>query len=399
MVYQRSIPPQELFSAQLELLMQNGQVTMVVTHLIGVAATVMMFWPFLGITGSLLWAAGFLILLLVRSLHMSNALVQHSYRTAPARVFRQLILGAALTGAIWSAVYIYAAGRVPATTQYVFLILIVSIAAFSIGFSAIVREYFLAHVFASIWPVAWWSSVHYWQQPYNLVIGLSLLAFCALLVLVCNQTYAAFRNMLALNWEREQTAQELGDITGSLRVRNRELQNARKQLSNLANVDELTGLGNRRLANQVLREEINRARRNQGNLAIILLDVDYFKNYNDTYGHPAGDEVLKALAGLMERACTRAGEVVTRYGGEEFLLILPGASADIAMRTATRLRELVQEANIPHASSTASTHITISQGVVSVQPDAALEPAELIARADALLYRAKDAGRDAVVLQ
>lgn len=399
MVYQRHIPPEELFAAQLELLMQNGQVTMVVTHLTGVAATIMMFWPFLGIAGILLWAAGFLILLLVRSLHMSKALAQHRFRTAPKRVFRQLTLGAALSGAIWSAVYIYFAGRVPATTQYVFLVLIVSMAAFSIGFSAIVREYFLAHVFASLWPIAWWSSVHYWQQSFNLVIGLSLLAFCALLMLVCNQTHAAFRNMIALNWEREQTAQELGDISGSLRVRNRELQNARKQLSTLANIDELTGLGNRRLANQVLKEEINRARRNGAELAIILLDVDYFKHYNDTYGHPAGDAVLQTLASLMERACSRAGEVVTRFGGEEFLLILPGASAEAAMRTATHLRELVQEARIPHASSAASRHLTISQGVVSVRPDADLQPEELIKRVDALLYRAKDAGRDAVVLQ
>ena len=213
--------------------------------------------------------------------------------------------------------------------QYVFLLLIVMITAFSLGFSVVVREYFIVYVFTSLWPIAWWSLVHYWDQPYNLLIGLVLLAFCALLIYVCDQTYQSFRNMISLAWEREHIAQELGDLTGSLRDRNRQLLDARRQLTDLANVDELTGLGNRRLVNRVLQEEINRARRSGAELSVILLDVDYFKSYNDNYGHPAGDTVLQKLADIMQRASTRAGEVVARYGGEEFILMLPGASAAV----------------------------------------------------------------------
>ena len=396
MVYQRQMPGEEMISAQLELLMQNGRMAMVVTQLVAVVAAMMIFWPFVGYSGVLLWGAGFLILLLVRSLHMSNALVSQRFRTAPKRLYWQLMIGAMVTGAIWAASFIYTVGRVPVTLQYIFLLLIVCVATFSIGFSVIVREYFLAHVFTSLWPLAWWSSVHYWEQPFNLVIGLSLLAWCAVLILVCNQGYKSYRNMIAMNWEREQTARELNDITGRLRERNRQLHSARQQLSELANIDELTGLGNRRMANRVLHEEMNRARRNSGELSIILLDVDYFKNYNDTYGHPAGDEVLKSLAGLMQRACGRAGEVVTRFGGEEFLLILPGASADSVRRTATRLAELVREERIPHQSSEVGDFLTISQGVVTARVDADLEPAGLVARADALLYRAKHRGRNII---
>ena len=102
MIYQRHMPREELFSAQLEMLMQNGRFATVVTHLIGVAATVLMFWPFLPISSIMLWAAVVLIVLLVRSLQMSNALVEHRYRTAAKRVYWQLIVGAAVTGAIWS---------------------------------------------------------------------------------------------------------------------------------------------------------------------------------------------------------------------------------------------------------------------------------------------------------
>ena len=396
MIYQRHIPREELFAAQLELLMQNSRLAMASIHLVGVLATVAMFWAFVDFNIILLWAAAFLILLLLRSLHMSNALIERRFQTRPKRVYRQLLLGAGLTGLVWSGVYIHATSLVPLTMQYTFLMLIIMITALSIGFSVVIREYFIVSVFTSLWPIAWWSVVHYWQQPYNLIIGLVLLALCGLLVFVSDRVYTTFRNMIAINWEREAISQELGDLTGSLRDRNRQLRDARRQLTDLANVDELTGLGNRRLVNKALQEEINRARRSGAELSVILLDVDYFKNYNDTYGHPAGDSVLQKLADVMQRATTRAGEVVARYGGEEFILVLPGASSSSARRTAERLRDLVVEEQIPHETSKAANFITVSQGVVTVRPDVELEPADLINRADKALYQAKDAGRNAI---
>jgi len=399
MIYQRHIPREELVAAQLEMLMQNGQVATVTMHLVGVMAAIMMFWPFLASTTLLLWASAFLILLLIRSLLMSNALIERRYHTQPRRVYWQLVIGAALTGAVWSSAYIFAALYVPVTMQYVFLLLIVMITAFSLGFSVVVREYFIAYMFTSLWPIAWWSLVHYWEQPYNLLIGLALLAFCALLLYVCNQTYKSFRNMISLAWEREHIAQELGDLTGSLRDRNRQLRDARRQLTELANIDELTGLGNRRLVNSVLKEEINRARRSSGELSLILLDVDHFKNYNDHYGHPAGDDVLQKLAEILQLAATRAGEVAARYGGEEFLLVLPGASAGSALRTASRLRKMVVEEDIPHSASPVAQHITISQGVITVSPDSEIQANDLLELVDKALYNAKDAGRNAIAVK
>ncbi len=398
MIYQRHMPPEELFAAQLEMLIQNGRLATVLAHLLGVAGTVLLFWPFMAFNSIMLWAAAFLILLLVRSLHMSNALVERRFLTSPKRLYWQLVLGATLTGAVWAAVYIYAATRVPLGRQYTFLLLIIMMTAFSVGFSVIVREYFLAYLFGSLWPIAWWSVVHYWQEPYSLIVGLSLLGFIALLVFVSNRIYESFRNMISLNWERETMSQELGELTGSLRDRNRQLRDARRHLADLANVDELTGLGNRRLVNSALHEELNRARRVGGELSVILLDVDYFKNYNDTYGHPAGDKVLQQLADLMQRATTRAGEVVARYGGEEFILILPGASGESALRTANRLKDLVLAEAIPHETSKVAPYVTISQGIVTVQPTAEVEPADIIKQADNALYAAKDAGRNTVIV-
>jgi diguanylate cyclase (GGDEF)-like protein len=378
------------------MLLQSGRLATFIMHLVGVVAVIAMFWPFTDVRTMLFWAAAFLLLLLVRSLLMSRALVERSYQNRPGHVYWQLIIGAALTGAVWSAAYIYAAQSVPVTMQYVFLLLIVMTTAFSLGFSAAVREYYIAYVITSLWPIAWWSLVHYWDQPYNLLIGLALLAFCALLIYVCDQTYKSFRNMISLTWEREHIAQELGRLTVSLRDRNRQLRDARRQLTDLANVDELTGLANRRRVNTVLKQEINRARRAGIDLSVILLDVDYFKNYNDNYGHPAGDEVLKKLADIMQRSSTRAGELVARYGGEEFIILLPGASAEDALRFASRLKDMIAQARIPHATSSVAEHLTICQGVITARPDHDHQPAELIKQADKALYRAKAAGRNAI---
>lgn len=399
MIYQRHIPREELVAAQLEMLMQNGRRSTISLHLVGILATIVMFWPYLPISMVMLWAAAFLVLLLARSLLMSNALVEKRFQTQPVRVYWQLILGAVLTGGVWSSAFILSTQYVPVTMQYVFLLLVVMITAFSLGFSGVVREYFIIYMFASLWPIAWWCLVHYWDQPYNLIIGVALLSFCALLIYVCDQTYQPLRNMIALTWEREHFAQELGELTISLRDRNRQLRDARRQLTDLANIDELTGLGNRRLVNNVLQDEINRARRSGTDISLIMLDVDHFKAYNDNYGHPEGDVVLQKLADVMQRATSRAGEVVARYGGEEFLIILPGASAASAMRTAARLRQMIEREALPHSHSPVSECITVSQGVVTARPDEETEPADLIKLADRALYSAKGAGRDTIVVE
>ena len=396
MIYQRHIPRGELFSAQLELLMQHGRVATISANMVGVLAVMALLWPFVQVPYLLLWGAAVLIMLLARSLYMSNALVERRFQVNPRRVYWHLIIGSMLTGLVWSSIYIYSTLLLPVSLQYVLLLLVVLITAISLAVTVIIREYFLSYLFTALWPIAWWSLVDYWDQPYNLIIGLVLLAICALLMLVSNWIYRSYRNMIALNWERETMAQELGELTGSLRDRNRQLQDARRQLTDLANVDELTGLGNRRLVNTVLQDEINRARRVGTELSVVLIDVDYFKRYNDTYGHPAGDKVLQQLADLMERATTRAGEVVARFGGEEFILILPNASAASALRTANMLKSLVVKERMPHEASDVADFITISQGIVTLTPGSELQPGDLVDKADRALYVAKESGRNAI---
>ncbi len=398
MIYQRHIPNEELFASQLEMVMQNGRIASIVANLLGVVAALVLFWQFVPFTWLLLWASCVLILLLGRSLFMSNALVERHYQRNPVRVYWGLLLGATLTGLVWSSAFILMAPRVPDALQQVFLLMIFMISLLSVGATLALREYFLAQLFAALWPIGWWCLVNYWESPFNLLIGFVTLAVCALMLLISHRVHSSIRNLISVNWQRETMSRELANLTDSLRDRNRQLRDARRQLTDLANVDELTGLGNRRLVNRVLQEEINRARRNGGTLAVILLDVDHFKPYNDTYGHIAGDKVLQQLADVMQRALTRAGEVVARYGGEEFILILPGANEETALRTAERLRQLVVEEHIPHGESPVAPHITVSQGLVSLSPGGEVIPGDMVRLADQALYRAKDEGRNAIVV-
>ncbi|WOJ96769.1 GGDEF domain-containing protein [Congregibacter brevis] len=398
MIYLRNIPEDELFSAQLELLMQHGRVASMMANLIGAIAAMALLWPYFKTESLLLWGFGLMILLLLRSLYMSGALADRRYLRRPKRVFWQLILGSAVTGLVWSATYIYVGAYLPTTLQYLLLLIIVMIAAISLAVMVVVREYFLVFIFSALWPIAWWCLAHFWDQPNNLLLGVLLLALTGLLAAASNGIHETFRRMLSLNWQQEAMARELGQITNSLRDRNLQLQEARRQLTDLANIDELTGLGNRRLVNQTLREEVNRARRSHGWLSVVLIDVDFFKKYNDTYGHPAGDEVLRRIGDIMQRATARAGEVAARYGGEEFILVLPGARVADALRTAERLKLLVHEECIPHSASDVSDRISISQGVLSIMPDEDVDPGVLVDRADAALYEAKREGRDRIAV-
>ncbi|PZA06541.1 MULTISPECIES: sensor domain-containing diguanylate cyclase [unclassified Meiothermus] len=167
------------------------------------------------------------------------------------------------------------------------------------------------------------------------------------------------------------------------------LEEANARLKHLAERDELTGLYNRRVLMARFREEFHRALRYGQPLSLLMIDVDGFKEYNDTYGHPAGDEVLKQVARRIQSRL-RAGDLLARYGGEEFALLLPNTPSQGAMALAERLRQEVEQASWP------SRPVTISVGVAT-QSAAAEEPHTLLAAADEALYQAKRLGKNRVV--
>lgn len=177
-----------------------------------------------------------------------------------------------------------------------------------------------------------------------------------------------------------------------------ERKRAEDALRQLSLTDELTGLDNRRHFDRFLSTEWRRCRRAREPLALLLIDVDHFKPFNDLYGHVAGDECLAKLGGLLRRFARRPGDLAVRYGGEEFALILSGTDESGACTVAERLVRAVRELAIPHEASAAAPVITVSVGIASGRPDAGGSPADLLAAADAALYEAKEAGRNRVAL-
>ncbi|HQQ69697.1 MAG TPA: diguanylate cyclase, partial [Alicycliphilus sp.] len=165
-------------------------------------------------------------------------------------------------------------------------------------------------------------------------------------------------------------------------------------LHRLAYVDGLTGVANRRQFDQALQAEWRRCRRSRSPLAVLLLDIDYFKQYNDRYGHQAGDACLQAVARALRAGLARSHDLVARYGGEEFVCLLPECDAAGALHKAQELCSAVQALGLAHAGSEAAAVVTISVGVACQVPNGEGSPEALLQQADRQLYRAKGAGRN-----
>lgn len=187
-------------------------------------------------------------------------------------------------------------------------------------------------------------------------------------------------------------------LEATVRERTLELERSNRQLAALSSTDALTGLANRRRFDEAWAEEWQRAARQGASLALVLIDVDHFKAYNDHYGHQAGDECLRRVAAVLAGVARRAGELVARYGGEEFVVVLPGADATTAREFAERLRMAVEAEAMPHAHSPAAPVVTISMGVAAGQPRHETDAEALLKEADVALYLAKRQGRNQVLL-
>lgn len=175
------------------------------------------------------------------------------------------------------------------------------------------------------------------------------------------------------------------------------LERVNQRLNKLLDLDSLTKVANRRCFNIRLKQEWVRLYRDQKPLSLILFDVDYFKNYNDCYGHPQGDTCLTKIAQRAKKVVQRPADLVARYGGEEFAVILPNTDAQGAMMVAQKINEAVHRLAIAHQGSDVADHVTVSLGVATQIPHSDSSVTSLIAQADAALYQAKNQGRNQVV--
>ena len=183
--------------------------------------------------------------------------------------------------------------------------------------------------------------------------------------------------------ERKKTEQKLLDL--------------QKELEALSFKDGLTGVANRRMFDSIMEMEWAHARHSSQPLSLIMLDIDYFKQYNDHYGHIQGDQCLKQIGQVLTSAATRSRDFIARFGGEEFVLILPETDEAAAAKIAERCRNLLFKEQIPHENSPVSQILSVSIGVGTVVPTHADEPVAFIEAVDRRLYQAKENGRNCIV--
>lgn len=182
--------------------------------------------------------------------------------------------------------------------------------------------------------------------------------------------------------ERKKTEQQLIEL--------------QKELEELSFKDGLTGVANRRRFDAIMEMEWEQCSRQHQPLSLIMLDIDYFKQYNDLYGHIQGDECLKTVAALLNDAATRSRDFIARFGGEEFVLVLPETDADAAKTVAERCSQLILDQHIPHTGSRVSDRLTASLGVGTITPSRHIVPVSFIEEVDRVLYKAKQNGRNRI---
>jgi diguanylate cyclase (GGDEF)-like protein/PAS domain S-box-containing protein len=195
---------------------------------------------------------------------------------------------------------------------------------------------------------------------------------------------------------RKQEEGEREDLERRLAEHATELERLNELLREQAFEDSLTGLANRRHFVEALDREISRARRHNGEFSLLIADVDFFKHYNDTFGHQRGDECLQRVAQVLRATFRRPGDLPARYGGEEFAVILPNCGPDLGKTQAERLRSAMEKAGVVHPSSAVAPCITFSIGIASGRVEADITSEVLIQAADNALYRSKAEGRNRV---
>jgi diguanylate cyclase (GGDEF)-like protein len=219
--------------------------------------------------------------------------------------------------------------------------------------------------------------------------GLWILLGVAIVLMVIRVRTGSLRRQAELL--RARVAEQTAELQNAVRL----LESANAQLETLSLEDDLTGIANRRFFERALTDEWNRARRHGQPLALVLLDLDHFKELNDRRGHPAGDDCLRRVGAFLNQAVRRSGEVVARYGGEEFAILLPATDSAAGIRVAETLREGIERLHIPYAGHS-SRRMTASCGVAALIPAPDAAPEHLVAAADRALYAAKHSGRNCV---
>ena len=339
------------------------------------------------------WLVGWWILLTALTAYRLWFVIQSNRDTGERYTTDSLqarfCLGVAATGVVWGAGYLFFATQISIEHQAVVLMVLAGITAGGLVASYGVKHHFFGFLFPALGAPTVFGL--YDGEPTQIGISVLLIVFVVALT-------ASFLRYARAVCELIDTRLENSVLVDSLSASNQELEQTNQQLLELSSTDGLTQVANRRHFDSQLQREWGRAQRSGNWLSYIMADIDFFKPYNDHYGHLKGDDCLKEVAQALQGVLRRPGDFVGRFGGEEFAILSPETPPEGARVLADKVRAVIEQLEIPHRGSPVSDHVSVSVGVTSTKPSATGSVNDLIYTADRALYEAKHHGRNCVVV-
>lgn len=264
-------------------------------------------------------------------------------------------------------------------------VIVYVVAIISVSVTPFYRPVILLVIY-SVVHILFFILMHYFQKSSGILFG-NYINSTSFLIISWAISYMRYKNRIE-EFNNKKIIQE----------KNNELERLNKKLEKLSQTDGLTGIFNRFMFDATIKKEWNRCKRQLKSLSLIMIDIDYFKTYNDNYGHQAGDDCIRKIAEVLSYCARRSSDAVARYGGEEFAVILPYLDKENAYNLAEQMRKNVEKLNIEHAHSSATNCVTISIGVNTVIPSDKSSIEEFIRTTDKALYKAKEKNRNNVVI-
>ena len=378
----RPLPVSQAVKAEQIRLVYSQSVTIQLLGIVTGLVAVSMFWPVAEHFWLTVWAGCHVMLSIVRlAITIWFAKLEPDDRATVTLWGPLYVAGTALAGLTWGCLGLFFEPGWPAQHQITLFAIYTGIIAGAFNTNT---PYFIAFP-AFFLPTVSIVSYTVLALPENawLHLGLLLLIYVALMYASALKFHNRLARSLDIRFENERLVRQLAE--------------SNRMLAHIADNDALTGIPNRRAMDRHLGSEWNRHCRSRKPLSLLFIDIDYFKQYNDTYGHEGGDHCLARVAELLCRQVQRPGEMVARFGGEEFAVILPETDAAHAQVVAESIRSELEQQCIPHAGSGISAFLTLSVGVSTTLPNLGQAIDDLRQIADLALYEAKNTGRNKVV--
>lgn len=377
----------EVFTEQVRFLYRNATHSIPFNVFVSLIL-VFVFWPVATHAMLVYWFSATTVVALARIWHVRAALRRDEFASQPESLSRQFIIGSTATAAVWSVGFVTIGLSLPLVYLTLFLLVVGGISAGAFTSMGTHRGAYLTFLAVMYVPVL--LKLVITGTPLATTMSVVVAVFTGMLALTHGVSHRMLVDGIRIRIENQNLVRRLERANNRLEIANIEL-------GTQAETDGLTGIGNRRFFEQRFTQEWARALRHGSDIACVMIDVDYFKQFNDRYGHASGDECLKRIAEILGGGLKRPTDIVARYGGEEFIVLLPETSLDGAQAVAERLRLSVAELGIPNEDAPGTRQVSISLGVACTRPGYDSKQHAVVAAADDALYAAKRTGRNRVM--